>query len=201
MDHRARREHHLEQFRKRLSKLGAISDDTWQAFSDRMHYVQIPKNAIITNEGEIEDKVYFIVDGTIRVFVIRNGREIATNFRFKSEFASSITSFLTQTPSQYCIKTLTKSELLAISHDDLYWLYEHFIEINVLGRVMMEILLIDKRQRELDLLTLSADQRYYKLLAQHPEYVQHIPLKYLASFLGVTAESLSRIRAKKAQDI
>ncbi len=188
----------LELFRTKLSQLGTLSDAAWKAFANRMTYLNLDKDEVLTREGEIEDKIYFILKGVVRVYVCQEvGKEICTNFRFDNQFTSSITSFITRRPSQYWLRTQSPSEFLVFSHTELYWLYENFIEINTLGRVVMEVLLIEKRQRELDFLTLSAEQRYLKLLAEHPQYIQNIPLKYLASFLGITAESLSRIRAKQ----
>ena len=188
--------YHLDQFKRVLFKLGELSDPAWKAFANRMTFLKLDKGEVLTRAGEIEDKIYFIIRGAVNVYVIDNDREVSTNFRFANQFTSSLTSFLTRSPSQYWLRTLVASEFLVISHTELYWLYENFIEINTLGRVVMEVLLIDKRQRELDFLTLSAEERYLKLLDENPGYVQRIPLKYVASFLGITPESLSRIRAK-----
>lgn len=189
---------HLISFRAKLEQLGRISDEAWKAFASRMTYLKLDKEEVLTRANQIEDKIYFILEGAVRVYVEKEERDICTNFRFENQFTSSITSFLSRRPSQYWIRTQTEAEFLVISHTELYWLYENFVEINTLGRVVMEVLLIDKRQRELDFLTLTAEERYNKLLLERPKYVENIPLKYLASFLGVTAESLSRIRAKRS---
>jgi len=190
-------ENQLIQFKKRLSQLGPLGEESWKAFSSKLKYCTLPKGEYLTELNEIEQRIYFITKGAVRVFVPSEERELSTNFRFDNQFTSSLTSFLTQEPSQYYIKTLIASEFLTVSHDDLYWLYDNYLEINVLGRVVMERLLIDKRQKELNFLTLSAEDRYKKLLEEHPDYVLQIPLKHLASFLGITPESLSRIRAKR----
>ena len=187
--------YHLDQFKRVLFRMGRLSDAAWTAFANRMTFLKLEKGEVLTRAGEIEDKIYFIIRGAVNVYVIDDGRGVSTNFRFANQFASSLTSFLTRQPSQYWLRTLVDSEFLVISHTELYWLYENFIEINTLGRIVMEALLIDKRQRELDFLTLSAEQRYLKLLEENPGYVQRIPLKYVASFLGITPESLSRIRS------
>ena len=188
--------YHLELFRSMLERLGPLSDSAWQAFSERIGYREFKKDEILIEEGQVEQYIYFILKGAIRVYVTTESKEICTNFRFDNQFASSLTSFLTRRPSQYWLKTQLPTKLLTISHTDLYWLYDNFVEINTLGRVVMEVLLIDKRQRELNFLTLDAESRYQKMVEEHPLYVQKIPLKYVASFLGITAESLSRIRTK-----
>ncbi len=191
-------QNHLDQFRSKLSQLGPLSDAAWKAFANRMTFLSLDKDEFLTREGQIEDKIYYIIEGAVRVYVnSEDGKEICTNFRFDNQFTSSITSFLTRRPSQYWLRTQVPSKFLVFSHTELYWLYENFVEINTLGRVVMEVLLIDKRQRELDFLMLSADKRYKKLVEEHPQYIQRIQLKHLASFLGITAESLSRIRSKQ----
>jgi len=187
----------LTSFREYLNQYCLQSDHCWMAFSNRLNHVILPKGAILTQLGEVEDKIYFVRDGIVREYVEFEGREFSIDFVFENGFTSSITSYLKRSPSQYCLTTQVPTELISISHSELTWLYENFAEINIIGRKLTEFLLIEKRQRELDLLTISAEDRYLNLLSQHPKYLQHIPLKHLASFLGVTAESLSRIRAKR----
>ena len=184
-------------FRVKLAQLGEISDIAWNAFAARMSVLELGKDEVLTAQGNVEDNIYFIVKGAVRVYVDHKDKDICTNFRFDNQFTSSITSFLTREPSQYWLRTQVPSKFLVFGHEDLMWLYENYVEINTLGRVVMETLLIDKRQRELDFLTLSAEERYVKLTNEHPQYIQQIALKYLASFLGITPESLSRIRAKR----
>ena len=188
---------HLQQFKNVLYKLGSLKEDSWEAFSKKLCYKKVQKSKFLISLDEIENNIYFILKGAVRVFVPYENKELSTNFRFENQFTSSVTSFLQRSPSQYYIKTLIESELLYINHADLNYLYKTFLDINVLGRHVMEQLLIDKRQRELDFLTLSAEERYHKLLTENPEYVLQIPLKHIASFLGIAAESLSRIRARK----
>lgn len=187
----------LDRFKAKLFTLGTVSEESWKAFANCLEYQEVKKNACLTKEEEIEDSIYFILKGAIIVYVVNGDKEVVTNFRFENEFTSSLTSFLLQQPSQYYLKTMTDSTFLVLKREKLYWLYENYLDINTLGRVVMERLLIDKRQRELDFLTLNAEERYKKLLDENPEYVQNIQLKQLASFLGIAPESLSRIRAKR----
>lgn len=187
----------LERFKTKLFTLGTVSDESWDAFANCLEYKEVKKNAFLTQEGSVEDSIYFVLKGAIIVYVANGDKEVVTNFRFENEFTSSITSFLLEQPSQYFLKCMTDSAFLVLKRVKLYWLYNNYLDINTLGRVVMEKLLIDKRQRELDFLTLNAEERYKKLLDENPEYVQNIQLKQLASFLGIAPESLSRIRAKR----
>ncbi|MBX2816645.1 MAG: Crp/Fnr family transcriptional regulator [Saprospiraceae bacterium] len=191
------KEHLIPQFREQIDKLCKLSDVSWQAFSNRLNYLSLPKDAVLTHHGAVEDKVYYVGSGIVREYIVHGKKEFCIDFCFKNDFSSSYSSFITRQPSQYTMKTLTPCEFLVISYAEMTWLFENFLELNVMGRKLVEILLIEKRQRELNLLTKTAEERYFSMLAQHPQYMRHIPLKYIASFLGVTPESLSRIRAKR----
>lgn len=187
-----------ESFKKRLSSLGTLTDIAWTAFEKRMSYLQLEKGDTLIQAGQIEHGIYFIYDGIVRSFVKNQDREISTDFGFKNQFTSSISSFLTQQPSQYTVDTLAPTQLILITHSNLNWMYENFIEINVIGRNVMESLLMNKMQREINLLTLSASERYNKMITHRPKLIENIPLKHLASYLGITSESLSRIRSQKS---
>ena len=187
---------HLTQFRSTLSQIGTLSERSWLAFIGKMCYRKINKSSWLIEEGTIENYVHFLLSGAVMVYVKHEGREVCTNFRFHNDFTCSFTSMITRAPSRYWIQAIHDTETLSIHYQDLENLYANHMEINTMGRRMMALLLIDKRQREVDFLTLSAHERYDKLLDEHPQLIQEIPLKHLASFLGITPESLSRIRAK-----
>lgn len=189
------------QFKEKLLGLGVVSEKSWLAFTEILQPKTFQKNEELISCGQIEDNIHFITSGVVKVFVPHKDKEICTNFRFDNQFTSSLTSFLKQTASVYTITALIDTQALQISHSNLYRLYSDHSEINLLGRVVMERLLIEKRQRELDLLLLSAEERYHKMVHEYPEYIQQIPLKSLASFLGIAQASLSRIRAKSIKKL
>lgn len=186
----------LLQFKNKLLTLGQVSENSWDAFKEILQLKTFDKNEHLVRCGNVEHKIHFIASGVVKVFVPHKDREMCTNFRFENQFASSFTSFIQQSPSAYSIRALVETQTLQINHDNLYRLYKEHSDTNLLGRVMMESLLIEKRQRELDLLLLSAEERYHKLVNEYPQYIQQIPLKNLASYLGIAQASLSRIRAK-----
>ena len=187
----------LGQFKEKLFGLGHISDESWSAFASCLSPKSFVKGQNLVEFGAIEDYIYYILTGAVKVYVPHKDKEICTNFRFDNQFTSSVTSFIERTPSEYTITALTDTSTLAFSHDDLTHLYNTYPEINFLGRRVMEQLLIDKRQRELNFLMLSAKERYLKMMEEYPKYVQFLTSKNLASYLGITPESLSRIRGKR----
>jgi CRP-like cAMP-binding protein len=184
----------LNGFKERLNAFCPLSEEAWEAFIPLMSYIETKGNKAITRQGSVEDNVYYILDGGVRVYSLYNDKEVCTGFSFADQFSGSVSSFITRRPSQYTVATLVPSKILGFSHKNLNWMYRNYPELNTHGRMVMEYMLVEKRQRELDILFLTAEERYMKLLVEHPTYALDLPLKYVASFLGITSESLSRIR-------
>lgn len=154
----------------------------------------LKKNELLVAEGEVEQHVHFIVEGVTRSFFFKDEKDISFEFYFPGSFISSYASFLMRTPSGHSIEAFTPLTILSITHVDLMALYEKSRKIEQVGRIFTEELFKKTSERTKDLLSLTATERYLKLLQQSPEYVRNIPLKYLASYLNITPESLSRIR-------
>lgn len=116
------------------------------------------------------------------------------NFCFDKEFTCAYDSFLTQTPSNYELQALTDTVVWQISYEDLQTVYAKTKVGNYLGRFAAEKLFLAKSKREISLLKYTAKQRYLQLFKEQPRVLKHIPLKYIASYIGVTPQGLSRIR-------
>ncbi len=125
-----------------------------------------------------------------------SAKEITFGFSFKDQFISAYDSFLTQKPSAYQLQALMETHILSITYDDLQAVYTKTQIGNLIGRLTAERLFPSKSKREQDLLNLTAEERYLKLFKERPELLQVIPLKYISSYIGVTAQALSRIRKR-----
>jgi len=141
--------------------------------------------------------MYFIVSGLARFFFLnQQGQEVTSDFYFAPGFITSFSSFVNQTPSQFTIQALMPVEALAISRRNLLNLYERHPRLERVGRILTEQAYSEAEKHLLSLLNDAPKDRYLWLLEEYPQYVQHIPLQYLASYLGITPESLSRIRKR-----
>ena len=118
------------------------------------------------------------------------------DFVFKGQFMSAYDSFLTQSPSTYQTETLTETTLWRLSFNDLQDIYKRTEIGHIIGRVTAENLFLMKSQREQSLLNDTAEKRYLNLFTERPQLIKEIPLKYLASYIGVTPQALSRIRKR-----
>ncbi len=184
----------IESLRKTLHDRAAIGEEELELLSRYVRLRSLGKNALLIAEGEVEHYINFIVEGVTRSFFYKEEREISFDFYFSGSLISSYESFLDRTPSDHYIEALTPLTLLSMSHADLQKLYGLSPKFDQLGRIFTEEVFKRVAERSRDLISLSATERYLKLLKQSPEFVRNIPLKYLASYLNVTPESLSRIR-------
>lgn len=161
--------------------------------------VEIPKKTTIIKQGETEDYLYFISEGIVRFFILKPHptepcKEITFSFIVENMFCSAYDSFITRSPCNYNIETLKDTVIYRIHYQDLQDLYKTTEIGNYIGRISAEGLYVRKAQREMSLLMYNAEERYLNLLKNYPEYVLQIPLKYIASYLGITPQALSRIR-------
>ena len=191
----------MEQIKAYLDQLATISKEDWDFFTSKLQRRVIPKKAIFLKFNEIENTISFIESGVVRLFIPKEDpdKEITFGFSFKNQFISAYDSFLTQEPSAYQLQALTETTLLCITHSDLQAVYRTTQIGNLIGRLTAERLFLLKSKREQNLLNLTAEERYVKLFKERPELLRVIPLKYISSYIGVTAQALSRIRKRMSQ--
>jgi CRP-like cAMP-binding protein len=186
----------MEAIKAYLEKNVSLSEADWTFFSSKLVYREIPKKAKLLEVGAIEKHLSFIKIGIVRFFIPKFENDLTFGFCFENEFVSAYDSFLTQSPSIYQIETLTPTSIWSLSYEDLQEIYAHTSIGNTVGRLAAENLYRVKAQRELSLLNDTAEQRYLNLFEQRPELLKYIALKYLASYIGITPQALSRIRKR-----
>lgn len=186
----------MNEIRKFIDNTSPMNDSDWKFFSSKLKKVKFKKNTALLKIGKIENYLYFISKGIIRLYIPRVENDLTFGFLFKNEFVTAYDSFLTQSPSEYQIETLTETILWKISNEDLQEVYERTSSGNIIGRKMAENMFLIKSKRELSFLSKTAEERYLDLFSDRPELFQQIPLKYIASYIGVTPQALSRIRKR-----
>lgn len=159
--------------------------------------VLYPKNRILEEEGKVPLYLYYIVSGYLRLFHYNeNGDEMTTHINCPPGFFTSYFNFINQTRSDENVECITDCELLRITKEDLDLLTaESEIMKDFSIRVFQQSITYNEN-RSRELATLTAEQRYVKLINNYPDILHNVPVQYIASFLGMKAESLSRIRRK-----
>ncbi|MEX0647941.1 MAG: hypothetical protein WEA56_07085 [Balneolaceae bacterium] len=182
--------------KKQFQQLVSIKEDDWSYFSERLKFRQFGKNDQITVPGRVEENLYYLADGVVRFIVQTGEKETTTDFAFSEEFFCSYSSFITQTPGIFELRPVSKTAACYfITRKSLQQVYANTSCGEKIGRLAAEQLFIKKSAREVSLLTEHPKDRYLQLLEEQPQWVHQIPLKYLASYLGITPETLSRIRS------
>jgi len=192
MDHELHNEELL--IRHFVERLAPITDHDWHEFWSRMAPAEFNKNELLLKAGHVEDYLYFLVSGIARLFLAAPTKEYTLRFNFPGMFFNAYSSFFTRTPSSYSIEAITDIRLYRMSFNQLEDLYKAAPNAPTVGRRALEYFYLLKEQREIRLLCFTAEENYRELQKEQPDLIQLIPQKYLASYLGITPQSLSRIR-------
>ena len=184
--------------RQAFEKLVTFEDSEWEDARKRFIPLSYAKDTIITAEGQTEPYFYFVLKGVHHLYYqTPNGDEITLGFSFDDNFSGSYESFITQKPSTIYFQTLTDTDVLAIGHTDINELFDTYKNFERWGRLFIQYIFFGRGKREIELATLSAEERYHIFMQRIPAELQAITQKYIASYLSMTPETLSRIRAKR----
>ncbi|MCF6240675.1 MAG: Crp/Fnr family transcriptional regulator [Bacteroidales bacterium] len=177
-----------------LSKFGKVSDEEMLAVANKLQVLNLKKNEHFVKEGEIANYVAFVRSGYLRIYFNHEGEESTRDISSINSFVTAFASFISKTPSFEVVRAITKCELLIIHRNDLNGLYKQFPALGSIGRRIMEEMFVRMQKRMYSLLTLNAEARYRNLMKEKPDFLQNIPLQFIASYLGITSQSLSRLR-------
>ena len=157
--------------------------------------VLFPKNRIAEEEGKIPRYLYFVVSGFMRLFHYNEqGDEITTHINCPPGFITSYSNFVNQANSAENLECITECELLRITKKDLNFLTQESTALKDFSILVFQQSIVYNENRSKELATLTAEQRYKKLVENFPSIIHNVPVQYIASFLGMKPESLSRIR-------
>lgn len=158
--------------------------------------VVLPKNELLITEGSVCRQLYFLETGCLRGFYNLDGKEITHWLGFENDFVTSFHSFITQEPAVENIQLMEGCVLWAISKETLGSLFEEYGEVERLVRIAYEKYYIRLEERFVNSQFRTATERYEHLLQRAPHVIERVPLGYVASYLGISQETLSRIRGR-----
>jgi CRP-like cAMP-binding protein len=175
----------------------ALSESAKSAMLEICTVQKIKKNQHLQPIGHTCRTIYFINKGLARIWYFKDETDITECFAFENQIIARVESLFTGKPSRKGIQMLEDAEVVAINADKLFQLYNTYPEIERLFRKIFEAGYVDTVNRLESLQFHTAEERYRDLLQSSPDILKRVPLKYIASYLGITAVSLSRIRAQR----
>lgn len=179
-----------------IKTLVPLRKEEEQAFLDILEVRTFRKKEFLLQEGQISDRVNFINNGCFRLFYAVEGVENTIQFFFGDSWYTDYASFLTGAPTIENLQALQTSEVVQFKKQDLYLLYDKFPVFDRVGRILAENAFLSISLLNKMLTNEEPELRYLNLLKQRPELVQQIPQHYIASYLGIKPETLSRIRKR-----
>ena len=185
------------EFRKQFPEYRQL----WDSYAAASHRLEVPARTVLLKEGEVSKKAYWIEQGSLRAWFNNKGRDVTFQFFFENEGVSSIESFRKRTPSLYTLETIEPSVLHWIHKKDLDAMMKEMSGIPALRDHMLNITFerqLNYMNHFMSFIRDTPRERYLNLLKEKPHIIRRVPQHYIASYLGITSVSLSRIRNKVA---
>ena len=180
-----------------FKKFNSLSKEAERAIDEISSIVTIKKGKNLQPIGHTCKTIYFINKGIARIYYYKEENDVTECFAFENNIIARVESLFTGNPSRKAIQILEDAEVVAINSNQLFKLYDSFPEIERLFRKIFETAYVDTVHRIEGIQFHTAEERYKALLKESPNILQRVPLKYVASYLGITQVSLSRIRGMK----
>jgi CRP-like cAMP-binding protein len=182
---------------KHIKTIYPISTKAENALIEICNEVKFKKGADVQMTGHTCKTIYFVKKGCVRVYYLKEGIDITESFEFENAFVARAESLFTGKPSLKAIQAMEDTSLIAIDSNKLFQLFDTHHDLERLFRKIIEASYVNTVNRIESLQFHTADERYHDLLKEHKDVLKRIPLKYIASYLGITPVSLSRIRSQK----
>ncbi|MEP7252924.1 MAG: Crp/Fnr family transcriptional regulator [Ginsengibacter sp.] len=178
-----------------------LSDNCKSDLQSCSKILSFKKLTTLVREGQYSDKTFFIADGCARAYYLKDGKDITDWFAFENEFISSINSFFLNTPSPHYIELLEQTIMVEITRQNMMMLCDKYHDFDRLCRIIVTKTMLQLQQRIVAVQFEPAQQKYENLITIRPDITTRVPLGHIASYLGITFETLSRIRSPKNQNL
>jgi CRP-like cAMP-binding protein len=182
---------------KHLQAMHPLTGMALDAMLNAWQYWDCNRDYLLLREQTVSDYIYFVEKGAVRIFYHKHGKEVTEWIALDEQFFLSINSFFQRQPSRLIIQTLEPSLVWGIHHNTFMQLADEYHSIEKLLRKMVTSSLILSQQRMESIQFETAQERYAGLLEHSPDIINRVPGIYIASFLGITKETLSRIRSQR----
>ncbi|MFD2036320.1 Crp/Fnr family transcriptional regulator [Belliella marina] len=180
-----------------FENITSFSESEWNDIRNNFRLKNISSKELLTKIGDVEKDFYFVVEGVLRLFCLNPKGEEVTIFLFKeNHFASCYPSFISQSPSEQALESITPCTLLAINKRQLVELYQKIPKMNLVARIIADQRFLNSQQIFTSQIMYTPEERYLQFEREHGDLLLRIPHNIIASFLGITPVSMSRIRKR-----
>jgi CRP/FNR family transcriptional regulator, anaerobic regulatory protein len=187
----------MNNFTNYLNTVSTLSHETKKDLDNCVKTFEFSKNHVILKQGQVCNYLYYVDEGLLRLYYFQEGKDISDYFALENNLIGGIDSFFSRKPSDKIIETLEASKILAISFDDLENLFAKHHDLERVGRLLSVGAFLTMQDRLFAIQFRTAVQRYKDLIEHSPSIIQRVSLGHIASFLGITQVTLSRIRRQK----
>ncbi len=187
----------MDNLKKYIGSVTDFSEESWMVLRDCLTETEFARNELLLKEGKICDSIFFISSGLCKSYYNLDGKDINTDFYFENDFATNIKSLTTSTKSEYAIKACEKTKAVRLDKAKLLKAYSQSHEVEAFGRKVLELLTAKQEEHLNSFKILTPKQRFDSLVVKHPAFFQKVSLTQIASYLGISRETLSRFRASK----
>lgn len=185
---------HMSSLKQAINEGTPLSNEAFAEFLRITSTRSLKKNEFVLRQDAICKHIYFVKTGMVRIYYLKDGRDITEWFACEREFCFSITSYFHEVPSKLIIQCIEECEITYLPKSGLERLADENLEVSRFYRSLFAGSLIGSQLRMESIQFETALQRYQALMNNNPEIIQRAPLKHIASFLGISFETLSRIR-------
>jgi len=182
-----------------LNAVHPLSAGATAFIQEKLQLVQVSKGTLLVTSGQHCEHIYFVSKGVLRGYVKQENKDITTWITAENEIVTSISSYYQQIPSIENIEALEDCILISVRREDMLYTYQHFPEMNIVARIILEKYYQDAEERAYICRLTDATAKYHRFINTKSQLLNRIPLKFVASYLGMTLETLSRIRSRLSQ--
>ena len=183
------------QFFSYLTKFVAITEEEFKEFIHPYLTIRkFGKREIVSRQGEVDDYLNFIVEGLARKYYLKDNEEINTQISHEGHIIHAQESFHSRKPSEYFVETLEPTSFISITYNNLEKIYQQNAKLERLGRLVITYTMVQKDRWQMQMIKLPPRERFLFFIERHPDLLQRVPQKHLASFLNIQPETFSRFK-------